>query len=86
MRPLSAELKIVYSPRYDIKFYGYVNDALGGLHVSEEGVLARDRRVLDALREAHVPAVMVLSGGYSRESYLLVAQILRYLVEQYGDD
>ncbi len=61
----------------------YEGDALGGLAVSRQGVLERDRFVFDTLTQAGIPWVMVLSGGYSAESYLLVAESVCYLIEQW---
>ncbi|HIC96081.1 TPA: histone deacetylase [Candidatus Bipolaricaulota bacterium] len=41
-------------------------DSLGGLALSHEGLLERDRLVLQACREAGVPVVITLGGGYAR--------------------
>ena len=51
----------------------YEHDPLGQLKVSEQGVLERDRFVFKTLVEAGIPVVMVPSGGYTRESYKLIA-------------
>ena len=59
----------VYNAGTDV----YAGDALGGMRVSAAGVLTRDRFVLDELAGRGIRTVMVLSGGYSRESYRLVA-------------
>jgi histone deacetylase 11 len=56
----------------------YEQDQLGGLSVSGEGVRARDRFVLDLLRSAHIPLVMVTGGGYSAASYQLIAETITY--------
>jgi acetoin utilization deacetylase AcuC-like enzyme len=42
-----------------------VGDRFGRLALTEEGIFERDRRVLVALREAGVPVVLVLAGGYA---------------------
>jgi acetoin utilization deacetylase AcuC-like enzyme len=44
----------------------YEDDQLGGLRLTKDGLRRRDRLVFDALRDAHVPAVVVLAGGYAR--------------------
>lgn len=44
----------------------YEDDQLGGLALTQEGLRARDRMVILAVREAAVPLVIVLAGGYAR--------------------
>lgn len=44
----------------------YVEDQLGGLALSKDGLRRRDRTVLDAARHAGVPVAIVLAGGYAR--------------------
>lgn len=51
----------------------YEHDPLGRLKISKQGILERDRLVFQTLIAAGIPTVMVLSGGYTRESYQLVA-------------
>jgi len=55
----------------DIAFYlagadPYEDDQLGGLGLSIEGLRRRDRVVFSACREARVPVVLTLAGGYAR--------------------
>lgn len=57
----------------------YEGDLLGGFKVSGAGVLKRDALVFGALREANVPWVMVPSGGYSPQSYHLIANAVKLL-------
>ncbi len=64
--------------RPEIAFYNagtdiYEDDPLGRLKISAEGILARDLFVFQTLVDARIPVVMVLSGGYTSESYQLVA-------------
>ncbi|MEM6692979.1 MAG: histone deacetylase [Planctomycetota bacterium] len=59
----------------------YAEDALGGLAISAATILKRDLYVLDQLRSRKIPTVMVLSGGYSRESYKLVADSVIAIIE-----
>ena len=42
------------------------DDQLGGLRLTKEGLRQRDRLVIDAVRGAAVPLVVVLAGGYAR--------------------
>lgn len=44
----------------------YVEDQLGGLGLSLEGLRRRDAYVLDCAREAGVPVAVTLAGGYAR--------------------
>ena len=44
----------------------YEDDQLGGLALSIAGLRARDRVVFTACRDARVPAVLTLAGGYAR--------------------
>jgi acetoin utilization deacetylase AcuC-like enzyme len=44
----------------------YAQDQLGGLRLTVEGLRRRDAIVLDGLREARVPAVVTLAGGYAQ--------------------
>jgi histone deacetylase 11 len=72
--------------RPKIAFYNagtdiYERDPLGGLRVSRQGVLDRDRFVFDTFAAAGIPWAMVLSGGYTRESHRLVAESVSYVVQ-----
>ena len=44
----------------------YQDDQLGGLGLTREGLRARDRMVIEAVRRAEVPLVITLAGGYAR--------------------
>ena len=55
----------------DVAFYlagadPYAQDQLGGLRLTIEGLRRRDTIVLDGLRQAKVPTVVALAGGYAR--------------------
>ncbi len=43
----------------------YIEDQLGGLALTREGLRRRDAMVLDAARQARVPVAIVLAGGYA---------------------
>jgi histone deacetylase 11 len=77
----SGDVKLaVYNAGTDI----YAADQLGGLNVSPAGILERDRFVLNELTQRQVPTTVVLSGGYSRESYIFVAEMVGYILETWG--
>jgi acetoin utilization deacetylase AcuC-like enzyme len=44
----------------------YEDDQLGGLRLTKEGLRARDRMVIGAVRAVGVPLVITLAGGYAR--------------------
>ncbi len=44
----------------------YRDDQLGGLDISMEGLLARDRGVFEEARKRKIPVVTTLAGGYAR--------------------
>jgi acetoin utilization deacetylase AcuC-like enzyme len=64
---------VVDAFRPDLAFYlagadPYRDDQLGGLALTIEGLRERDERVLETLSAAHVPAAVVLAGGYARQT------------------
>ncbi len=76
-------------PQPQIAFYNagtdiYEQDPLGRLSVSQQGILARDRFVFQTLTNAGIPWVMVLSGGYTQESYQLVADSVADVLQTWG--
>ena len=71
----------IYNAGTDI----YINDQLGGLNVTKAGVLERDQFVLQQLIGRQIPTVVLLSGGYSRESYQLVADMVGYALTTWGE-
>ena len=72
----------VYNAGTDV----FEHDLLGGLCLSAADVLKRDLFVIDELRARNIPAVMLLSGGYSPESYRLVANTVVELLKRYGSE
>jgi histone deacetylase 11 len=50
-------------------------DRIGGLAVSADGIRERDRYVVDLLAERKIPTVIVTSGGYTKSSFGLVADL-----------
>jgi histone deacetylase 11 len=63
----------------------FEGDTLGGMKLSAADVLERDLHVIDQLRMRNIPAVMLLSGGYSHESHRLVANTVVELLRRYGN-
>jgi acetoin utilization deacetylase AcuC-like enzyme len=71
LRELERALPQVMAHRPECAFYlagadPYEDDQLGGLRLTKEGLRARDRAVIRAVRDAGVPLVIVLAGGYAR--------------------
>ena len=62
----------------------FSGDKLGGLCLSADDVLARDLFVIRDLWERRIPIVMLLSGGYSRQSYRLVAATVLELIKRFS--
>ncbi|MEQ8790771.1 MAG: histone deacetylase [Pirellulaceae bacterium] len=58
-----------------------LDDPLGCMNVSAAAILERDLYVVKQLRHRDIPTVMVLSGGYTRQSYQLVANSVSRLLE-----
>lgn len=69
--PKSASL-LIYNAGTDI----YEGDRIGGLAVSREGVLERDKMVLEFARDAGIPTVCLASGGYSLASAGLISAMI----------
>jgi len=57
-------------------------DPLGGLKVSFQGVVERDRFVLDEISKRNLPSVIVTSGGYTAQSYKLVAELGKIVLDR----
>ncbi|HEX4607056.1 MAG TPA: histone deacetylase [Urbifossiella sp.] len=70
----------VYNAGTDV----FAGDPLGGLNLSAADVLTRDLYVIDQFRARNIPVVMLLSGGYSPESYRLVANTVVELLRRFG--
>ena len=67
----------IYNAGTDV-FFG---DPLGGLNISAKTILERDLYVVGELRKRCIPTIMVLSGGYTKQSYQLVADSVIGLIE-----
>jgi len=62
----------------------YMEDQLGGLALTKEGLEARDRMVLERFRQAGTGVAVVLAGGYARNTWDTV-EIHRRTVEAARD-
>lgn len=65
--------RVFAAERPDIVFYNagvdpHVEDRLGLLSLSDDGLQARDAKVVAACRSRDVPVVGVLGGGYSKDA------------------
>jgi acetoin utilization deacetylase AcuC-like enzyme len=65
----------------------YAGDQLGGLRLSIEGLLRRDRLVLSAARERRIPVCITLAGGYAvnvEDTITIHANTVRVAKELFG--
>lgn len=66
----------------------YRRDQLGGLGLTREGLARRDRTVLGRAREAGIPVVILLAGGYAHrledtvEIHARTARVARRLLDE----
>ena len=70
----------VYNAGTDV----FAGDQLGGLALTADDVLQRDRFVIEQFRARGIPVVMLPSGGYSRHSYLLLAASVLDLLQRHA--
>jgi len=69
---LNSALNVVLGWQPEMIFYlagadPHVNDKLGRLALSIDGLRTRDERVLSECYEREVPVVTVMSGGYGKD-------------------
>ncbi|MFL9458102.1 histone deacetylase [Tolypothrix bouteillei VB521301_2] len=88
---LKTELPLFIKTYKDAKiaFYNagtdiYENDSIGKLRISKQAVLERDKFVFNSLIDSEIPCAMVLSGGYSKESYKLVVNTIDYILRTWA--
>lgn len=61
----------------------FAKDTWGGMNVSYDGIIERDRFVWLQAKENNIPIMMLTSGGYSAESPLMIAEtITNVLIEK----
>ncbi len=66
---------IIYNAGTDI----FEGDKLGKLSVSKRGIIARDELVFKYARQRSIPILMVLSGGYSKQSASIISESISNL-------
>ena len=76
---------------WDLVFYNagvdpHREDRLGRLSLSDEGLAARDRMVIERFRQVGTPVCGVIGGGYSRDIEALAARhaILFRVAEEFA--
>ncbi|WP_417388160.1 histone deacetylase [Gimesia sp.] len=70
----------IYNAGTDI----FAGDPLGGLNISAATIRERDLYVVSELRKRQIPTIMLLSGGYTKQSFQLVADSVTGLLEREG--
>ena len=68
---------IVYNAGADI----LEGDPLGGMHISARGMVCRDNIVFTQALAHHIPILMVLAGGYTRQSAIATAYSIENLLK-----
>lgn len=71
LRHVEGLLPQIFAFKPDVIFYQagadpLASDALGKLELSHAGLTARDRMVMEAVRQADLPFVITMGGGYCR--------------------
>lgn len=69
---------IIYNAGTDI----YRDDPLGDFRVTAEGIIRRDEIVFKAAKQQKTPILMVLSGGYTKESSTIIGRSIGNLLEK----
>lgn len=59
-------------------------DKLGAMNVPVKDAARRDEFVIDQVLARKIPLLILPSGGYSSESYKLIAAMISYIVKRYG--
>jgi histone deacetylase 11 len=60
------------------------DDPLGHLNLTPDDVLARDLFVVEEFQKRKIPLLMMTSGGYTRESYKLIAKSVGEILQRAG--
>ncbi len=68
---------IVYNAGTDI----YEKDPLGRMSVSEAGIIERDEFVFRCALDEKIPVVMILSGGYTKESHSIISKSITNILQ-----
>ena len=72
----------------DMVFYNagtdiLAGDPLGRMNISAQGIASRDAAVFEAARATGVPVCMLLSGGYAKRNYAVIAASLENLAKEF---
>jgi histone deacetylase 11 len=72
----------------DIIFYNagtdiFENDPLGCFGITKEGIISRDEKVFEFAFKNKIPICMVLSGGYSKESHLIIHESIENILKKF---
>lgn len=70
---------IVYNAGTDI----LINDPLGRLKVTPEGVIKREEMIFQYALDVDAPIVMLLSGGYTRTTHVVIADSILHLSKKF---
>ncbi len=68
---------IIYNAGTDI----FEKDPLGKMKISKKGIIERDFMVFKMAIERKIPILMVLSGGYTLESALIISESIESVIE-----
>ena len=60
----------------------YESDPLGSLSITKAGIIERDAIVFDYAAEFNVPIVMLLSGGYHKDSGQIIGESIESLLKK----
>ena len=61
----------------------FVDDPLAGFRLTKEALAERDLLVVSTVREQGIPVAMVLSGGYSTESWRIHADAIEGILTRF---
>lgn len=55
-------------------------DPLGGMDVAYGDVISRDKYVINQLNQLGIPTVIMTSGGYTKRSHEIIAEMATYIM------
>ncbi len=70
---------IIYNAGTDI----FENDPLGEMSVSKSGIIERDQFVFKIALENKIPILMLLSGGYTKESFQIIGESIKNILQSF---
>ena len=79
--------KALLSNQYNLLIYNagtdiYKSDPLGQMNISEAGIIKRDDIVFSLAQKNSVPILILLSGGYTKESGLIIGKSIENLIKK----